>query len=42
MEESLSKSTNEQLQKELLFAVRGLKSQVLNQNSLAVGLDWKK
>jgi uracil-DNA glycosylase len=42
MEESLPQSESEQLQSELLFAVRGLKSQVLNQNSLAVGLDWKK
>jgi DNA polymerase len=42
MEESLSPSTALQLQKELLFAVVGLKSQVMNQSSLAVGLDWKK
>ena len=42
MEESFSPSTPEQLQKELLFAVQGIKSQVLNQSSLAVGLEWKK
>ena len=42
MDESFSQSTREQLQKELLFAVGGLKSQVLNQSSLAVGLEWKK
>ena len=30
------------MKKELLFAVVGLKSQVMNQSSLAVGLDWKK
>ncbi len=43
MEKSFSQSmSSEQLQKELLFAVQGLKSHVLNQNSLAVGLDWKK
>jgi uracil-DNA glycosylase family 4 len=42
MEESFSQSSREQLQKELLFAVGGLKSQVLNQSSLAVGLEWKK
>ena len=42
MEESFSQSTRGQLQKELLFAVKGLKSQVLNQRSLAVGLEWKK
>lgn len=42
MEESFSESTPEQLQKKLLFVVKGLKSQVLNQKSLAVGLEWKK
>ena len=42
MEESFLQSTPEQLQKELLFIVQGIKSQVLNQNSLAVGLEWKK
>ena len=42
MEESISQFTREQLQKELLLAVGGLKSQVLNQSSLAVGLEWKK
>jgi uracil-DNA glycosylase family 4 len=42
MEETFNQSTPEQLQKELLFVVQGIKSQVLNQNSLAVGLEWKK
>jgi len=42
MEESYSQSTQQQLQKDLLFAVHGLKGQVLNQSSLAVGLEWKK
>jgi len=42
MEESFPQSTPEQLQKELLFVVQGIKSQVLNQSSLAVGLEWKK
>ena len=42
MEESISQFTREQLQKELLLAVGGLKSQVLNQSSLAAGLEWKK
>jgi len=42
MEESFFQSTPEQLQKELLFVVQGLKGQVLNQSSLAVGLEWKK
>jgi uracil-DNA glycosylase family 4 len=41
MDESFSEPTKNQLQKELLFAVQGLKGQVLNQNSLAVGLEWK-
>ena len=42
MEESFSQSTSQQLKKELLFVVQGLKGQVLNQSSLAVGLKWKK
>jgi hypothetical protein len=42
MEESFSQSTQQELQKELLFVVQGLKGQVLNQSSLAVGLEWKK
>ncbi len=42
MEETFYQSTPEQLQKELLFVVQGIKSQVLNQGSLAVGLEWKK
>ena len=42
MDESFSQTTREQLRKELLLAVGGLKSQVLNQSSLAAGLEWKK
>ena len=42
MEESFYQTTPDQLQKELLFVVQGIKSQVLNQSSLAVGLEWKK
>jgi uracil-DNA glycosylase len=42
MEESIFQSTPEQLQKELLFVVQALKGQILNQSSLAVGLEWKK
>jgi len=42
MEESFFQSTRQQLQKELLFTVQGLKGQVLNQSSLAVGLEWKR
>ena len=41
MEESIFQSTPEQLQKELLFVVQALKGQILNQSSLAVGLEWK-
>ena len=42
MEESFFQSTRQQLQKELLFTVQGLKGHVLNQSSLAVGLEWKR
>jgi len=42
MEEYFSQSTPQQLQKELLFIVQGLKGQVLNFSSLTVGLEWKK
>jgi len=42
MVKSFSQSTPDQLRKELLFAVEGLKGQILNQSSLTVGLDWKK
>ena len=42
MEEYIFQSTPEQLQKELLFVVQALKGQILNQSSLAVGLEWKK
>jgi len=42
MEETFYQSIPEQLHKELLFVVQGIKSQVLNQSSLAVGLEWKR
>ena len=42
MEESFSQSKQQELQKELLFVVQGLKGQVLNQSSLTVGLEWNK
>ena len=32
----------EELQKELLKAVKALKGQVINRDSLSVGIDWKK
>jgi uracil-DNA glycosylase family 4 len=40
MVESISQT--DQLRHDLLFAVRGLKGQVLNHTSFATGLDWKK
>ncbi len=42
MDESFSDLTRNKLQTELLYAVKGLKGQVINQNSLSVGIDWKK
>src|SRR5664280_983520 len=42
MEEFFYQSTPQKMKKELLFVVQGLKGQVLNQSSLAVGLEWKK
>ena len=42
MDESFSDLTSNKLQTELLYAVKGLKGQVVNQNSLSVGMDWKK
>jgi DNA polymerase len=37
-----SSSATNKLQAELLYAVKGLKAQVVNQNSLSVGMKWKK
>ena len=42
MDESFSNLDRNKLQTELLHAVKGLKGQVINQNSLSVGMDWKK
>jgi DNA polymerase len=42
MDESFSDLDRNKLQTELLYAVKGLKGQVINQNSLSVGMDWKK
>jgi len=42
MDESFSDLTSNKLQTELLYAVKGLKGQVVNQNSLSVGMDCKK
>ena len=37
-----SSSARNKLRAELLHAVKGLKAQVVNQNSLSVGMEWKK
>ncbi len=42
MDESFSDLARNKLQTELLYAVKGLKGQVINQNSLSVGMEWKK
>jgi DNA polymerase len=42
MDESFSDLARNKLQTELLHAVKGLKGQVVNQNSLSVGMEWKK
>ena len=42
MDESFSDLASNKLQTELLYVVKGLKGQVVNQNSLSVGMDWKK
>ena len=42
MDESFSDLTSNKLQTELLYVVKGLKGQIVNQNSLSVGMDWKK
>jgi uracil-DNA glycosylase len=41
MDESFSDLGRNKLQKELLHAVKGLKGQVINQNSLSVSMEWK-
>jgi len=42
MEDDFLNSAEKDLQTQLLKTVRGLKGQVVNQNSLSVGIDWKK
>jgi DNA polymerase len=42
MDESFSDLARNKLQTELLYVVKGLKGQIVNQNSLSVGMDWKK
>ena len=42
MEKSFLNLTGNELQKELLKAVKALKGQVINQDSLSVGIEWKK
>ena len=42
MDESFSDLARNKLQTELLYAVKGLKGQIVNQNSLSVGMDCKK
>jgi len=42
MDESFSDLARNKLQTELLHAVKGLKGQVVNQNSLSVGMKWEK
>jgi DNA polymerase len=42
MDEYSSGLARNKIKKELLFVVKGLKGQVVNQNSLSVGIEWKK
>jgi DNA polymerase len=42
MDEYSSGLARNKLKKELLYVVKGLKGQVVNQNSLSVGIEWKK
>lgn len=42
MGETIPNSTHNEIQSQLLKAVKGIKGQVLNQGSLSVGLEWKK
>jgi uracil-DNA glycosylase len=37
-----SSSVRNKLQAELLYAIKGLKAQVINQDSLSVGMEWRK
>jgi DNA polymerase len=42
MDESFSDLARNKLQTELLYAVKGLKGQVVNRDSLSVGMEWKE
>jgi DNA polymerase len=42
MDESFSSLAKNKLQTELLHAVKGIKGQVVNRDSLSVGMEWKK
>ena len=42
MTESLSPSSSDQIQEELLSLVKSVKGQVLNAKNLYVEVDWKK
>ena len=42
MGETIPNSTHNEIQSQLLKAVKGIKGQVLNHGSLSVGLEWKK
>ncbi|MCX5849190.1 MAG: uracil-DNA glycosylase [Deltaproteobacteria bacterium] len=42
MDETFSEPERNELQTELLYVVKGLKGQVLNRDSLSVGIEWKK
>ena len=42
MDEYSSGLARNKIKKELLYVVKGLKGQVVNQNSLSVGIEWKK
>jgi uracil-DNA glycosylase family 4 len=42
MDQSSSDLARNKLQIELLYVVKGLKGQIVNQNSLSVGMEWKK
>ena len=42
MDESCSDLARNKLQTELLYVVKGIKGQVVNQKSLSVGMEWQK
>jgi len=42
MDESFSDLARNKLQTELLYAVKGIKGQVVNRDSLSVGMEWKE